>query len=168
MGTDFKYEDFFQRGKTSNPTFRTQDYNWEEDGYSLLSQFYPDLADSLDSKFSHTYSLTYGTLGRHTKVDTAPFRQAAWNYAQCLYGVRHDDYDYGQVNVLLNRNLKKYMKTLSCQPDECTYQDYTNIMKDFHHSEKIHLIILVCEAKFQAGLLYTLRAISSCFNSTRA
>jgi len=162
--SEFKYEDFTQRGKENQyPTFRIQDFNWDEDGFSLLSQFYPLLADSLDEKFSHLVGLTYGTLGRHDRVDTAPFRRAAWNYSQCLWGVRHDDYDYGEVNVLLNRNLKKYMKTVSCSPEQCLRSEYNQIMKDFQSSEKIHLMLLVCEAKFQSGLLYSLRAISRYF-----
>lgn len=31
-------------------------------------------------------------------VDTSKFRRAIWNYIQCIYGIRHDDYDYGEVN----------------------------------------------------------------------
>lgn len=33
-----------------------------------------------------------------TNVDTSKFRRAIWNYIQCIYGIRHDDYDYGEVN----------------------------------------------------------------------
>lgn len=37
-------------------------------------------------------------MGGVRNVDTSKFRRAIWNYIQCIYGIRHDDYDYGEVN----------------------------------------------------------------------
>lgn len=37
-------------------------------------------------------------MGGIKNVDTSKFRRAIWNYIQCIYGIRHDDYDYGEVN----------------------------------------------------------------------
>ena len=44
-------------------------------------------------------------MGGHTSIDTSLFRRASWNYIQCVWGVRHDDYDYHEVNELLHRSL---------------------------------------------------------------
>lgn len=55
---------------------------------------------------------------------------------------RYDDYDYGEVNQLLERNLKVYIKTVACYP------------------EKVHVNLLLLEARMQAALLYALRAIT--------
>ena len=52
----------------------------------------------LDQKFRAAYNLTYFTMGGIKNVDTSKFRRAIWNYIQCIYGIRHDDYDYGEVN----------------------------------------------------------------------
>lgn len=52
----------------------------------------------LDEKFRAAYNLTYCTMGGIKNVDTSKFRRAIWNYIQCIYGIRHDDYDYGEVN----------------------------------------------------------------------
>ena len=43
------------------------------------------------------------TIGSYTDVDTTMFRVAVMHYIQCLFGIRHDDYDYGQINELLAR-----------------------------------------------------------------
>ena len=43
------------------------------------------------------------TIGAYTDVDTSMFRVAVMHYIQCLFGIRHDDYDYGQINELLAR-----------------------------------------------------------------
>jgi hypothetical protein len=43
------------------------------------------------------------TIGKFESVDTQLFRMAVQRYSQCLFGIRHDDYDYGQINILLTR-----------------------------------------------------------------
>jgi len=65
-----------------------------------------------------------------------------------------------------SRDLKKYIKTSSCYPDRCTKSDYENIMKDFQDSEKVHVMMLVAEAKFQSSLLYAMRAVSEYYNTS--
>jgi len=163
---DFHYVDFAQRERKNEfPTFRVQDYSWEDEGYSLVSRFYDDIAQLLDDKFKTAYNLTYGTMGRLAAIDTSMFRRATWNYIQCLYGIRWDDYDYAEVNDLLHRSLKKYIKTAACYPESCDIEDYNSIMTDFQPSEKIHVCLLVSEAKFQSELLYAFRAIADHFRS---
>lgn len=54
---------------------------------------------------------------------------------------RHDDYDYGEVNQLLERPLKAFIKTVCCYPERITKQDYDNVMREFKHSEKVNILI---------------------------
>lgn len=70
-------------------------------------------------------------------MDTSKFRRAIWNYIQCIYGIRHDDYDYGEVNQLLERPLKMFIKTACCFPERITKSDYDSILKELQHSEKV-------------------------------
>ena len=42
-------------------------------------------------------------LQRYKSVDTTLFRRAIKHYIHCLFGIRHDDYDYALVNELLPR-----------------------------------------------------------------
>jgi len=65
------------------------------------------------------------------------FRRAVQHYIQCLFGIRHDDYNYAHVNELLPRPLKKYIKTVCCYPERCTLDDYKKIMSDFQDSERV-------------------------------
>merc|ERR1719499_892334 len=161
--SNFQYVDFARR-QDEFATFRIQDFTWDEEGYSTIARFDEDTAQYLDDKFRTIYNLTYGTMGSHTSIDTTLFRRASWNYIQCVWGIRHDDYDYYEVNELLHRDLKKYIKTSSCYPARCKKSDYENIMKDFKTSEKIHFLLLVSEAKLQSTLLYAMRAVSEYFN----
>lgn len=156
----FIYEDFARRGETSDiPTFRVQDYSWDDHGYSLVNRLYSDVGNLLDEKFKTAYNLTYYTMGGRKDVDTSRFRRAIWNYIQCMYGIRHDDYDYGEVNQLLERSLKAFIKSACCFPERVTKADYDRVLREFKHSEKVHVNIMILEARMQAELLYALRAV---------
>ncbi|XP_047004584.1 sestrin homolog [Schistocerca americana] len=155
----YLYQDFARRGEVSIPTFRVQDYSWDDHGYSLVNRLYNDVGNLLDEKFKTAYNLTYYTMGCRQDVDTSRFRRAIWNYIQCMFGIRHDDYDYGEVNQLLERNLKAFIKLACCFPERVTKKDYDKVLREFKHSEKVHVNLMVLEARMQAELLYALRAV---------
>ncbi|XP_004534931.1 sestrin homolog isoform X2 [Ceratitis capitata] len=157
---NFTYQDFARRGAENIPsTFRVQDYSWDDHGYSLVNSLYSDVGTLLDQKFRAAYNLTYFTMGGYRNVDTSKFRRAIWNYIQCIYGIRHDDYDYGEVNQLLDRPLKMFIKTACCFPERITTRDYDSILVELQDSEKVHVNLMIMEARNQAELLYALREI---------
>ncbi|KAG7158461.1 Sestrin-3-like [Homarus americanus] len=129
------------------------DCSWEEHGFSLVSELYNEVGDLLDDKFKTAYNLTYYTCGHKLHVDTFLFRRGVWNYLHCLYGI-------SQINQLLERNLKMFLKTVACYPEKLSCGDAASaIMKGFLQSEKAHVMILVLEARLQAELLHGLRAL---------
>lgn len=155
----FIYHDFAKRGEQSEiSTFRVQDYSWDYHGYSLVNRYgrlnvlcrwiehvfpfrlYNDVGNLLDDKFKTAYNLTYYTMGGRTDVDTSRFRRAIWNYIQCLLGIRHDDYDYGEINALLERSLKTFIKSACCYPERVTKKDYDRVLREFKHSEKVIVV----------------------------
>jgi hypothetical protein len=82
----------------------TQDWNWNDHAYAVLRQlFNEDVSEILDTKFRLIKNLTYMTIGKFTSVDTSTFRLAIQRYVQCLFGIRHDDYDYAEINEMLPR-----------------------------------------------------------------
>ncbi|XP_036405413.1 sestrin-1 isoform X1 [Megalops cyprinoides] len=155
----YGYKDFSRRGEHV-PTFRVQDYSWEDHGYSLVNRLYPDVGQLLDEKFQMAYNLTYNTMATHKDVDTSMLRRAIWNYIHCMFGIRYDDYDYGEINQLLDRSFKVYIKTMVCSPEKITKRMYESFWRQFQHSEKVHVNLLLMEARMQAELLYALRAIT--------
>ncbi|XP_069746893.1 sestrin-3-like isoform X2 [Narcine bancroftii] len=156
----FGYKDFARQGDDQLPTFRAQDYSWEDHGFSLVNRLYSDIGQLLDEKFRMVRNLTYNTMAIHEDVDTTTLRRAIWNYVHCMFGIRYDDYDYGEVNQLLERSLKVYIKTVTCYPERATKRMYDSYWRHFKHSEKIHVNLLLMEARMQAELLYALRAIT--------
>ncbi|XP_005731045.1 sestrin-1 isoform X1 [Pundamilia nyererei] len=155
----YGYKDFSRRGEQV-PTFRAQDYSWEDHGFSLVNRLYPDVGQMLDEKFHMVYNLTYNTMATHKDVDTSMLRRAIWNYIHCMFGIRYDDYDYGEINQLLDRSFKIYIKTIVCSPEKTTKRMYESFWRQFQHSEKVHVNLLLMEARMQAELLYALRAIT--------
>ncbi|MEQ2209508.1 hypothetical protein XENOCAPTIV_031042 [Xenoophorus captivus] len=85
--TSYGYQDFSRRGEQV-PTFRAQDYSWEDHGFSLVNRLYPDVGQMLDEKFQMAYNLTYNTMATHKDVDTSMLRRAIWNYIHCMFGIR--------------------------------------------------------------------------------
>ncbi|KAK2886935.1 hypothetical protein QQF64_014148 [Cirrhinus molitorella] len=160
VDADFTYQDFSPRGAQSPPTMRAQDYSWEDHGFSLMNRLYGEMAQLLDEKFQVVCALTYHTMAMHSHVDTSTLRKAIWNYIHCIYGIRYDDYNYGEVNQLLERSLKVYVKTVACHPEKTTPRMYFSFWRQFRHSEKVHVNLLLMEARMQAALLYALRAIT--------
>ncbi|KAJ8378441.1 hypothetical protein AAFF_G00242560 [Aldrovandia affinis] len=156
---DYEYQDFAPRGEQAPPTMRAQDYSWEDHGFSLMNRLYPDMGQLLDEKFQVVSGLTYHTMAMHCGVDTFMLRKAVWNYIHCVFGIRYDDYDYQDVNQLLERSLKVYIKTVACHPEKTTRRMYCGFWRLFRHSEKVHVNLLLLEARLQAALLYALRAI---------
>ncbi|CAH0546826.1 unnamed protein product [Brassicogethes aeneus] len=157
----FIYQDFAKRGERKEvPTFRVQDYSWDDHGYSLVNRLYNDVGNLLDEKFKTAYNLTYYTMGGRTDVDTSRFRRAIWNYIQCLLGIRHDDYDYGEIDALLEKSLQMFIKSACCYPERVTKKDYDRVLREFKHSEKVHVNVMVLEARMQAELIYALRTVN--------
>jgi len=58
----FVYQDFAKRGCIEEiPTFRAQEYSWEDHGFSLANRYYSEIGTLLDDKFNCAYNLTYYT-----------------------------------------------------------------------------------------------------------
>ncbi|GFS81092.1 sestrin homolog [Nephila pilipes] len=139
--------------------FIIQDCTWDDHAYSLLNRFYNDVGTILDEKFKVAYDLTYYTMGHKENVDTTIFRRAVWNYIHRIYGIIHDDYNYSEMEGLLDYGFRSYVETVCFCPDNITKDAHDEIMRAFRHSEKVHVNLMVFEARFQAELLYALSAI---------
>lgn len=55
---------------------------------------------------------------------------------------RYDDYDYGEINELLESSFKVYIKTIVCSPEKTTKRMYESFWRQFQHSEKVSITYL--------------------------
>lgn len=155
-----QYVEFFTAMKVQPDVsvLRIQDYSWTHDGYAIVSRFYPASSDLIDRVFQTIYALTYNTLGSYEDVDTEPLRQAVWYYAQSCFGVRNDDFDYRQVNVVLDKPLKVFVKKIVCHPETITRDDW-DFSDALTPAERCHIALIAACARSQAALIYALRAV---------
>jgi hypothetical protein len=135
------------------------DFSWDDHGFSVMSRFYADMSLLLDDKFRVAKQMTYNSYGDQSDVDTSRFRRAVWNYVQMMFGVIHEDFDYADIDELLSPSINQFVMVAAKYPHMITPNQTSNLLLDFNRSEKAHLTILIVEAKLQALLLYSLRAV---------
>ncbi|XP_074863602.1 sestrin-3-like isoform X2 [Carettochelys insculpta] len=157
---DFGYQDFARRDEDQTPIFRVQDYSWEDHGFSLVNRLYSDIGFLLDEKFRTIDGLQGNAMAKRQGCEPSVFKRGIWNYIHCMFGIRYDDCDYAEVNHFLERMLKIYIKTVTCYPEKMNPEMFSRFWKQFRHSEKVHVNLLILEARMQAELLYALRAIT--------
>lgn len=81
-------------------------------------------------------------MGHKENVDTTIFRRAVWNYIHRIYGIIHDDYNYVEMEDLLDSGFRAYVETVCFCPEKITQNSYDEIMRAFRHSEKVRFYLL--------------------------
>lgn len=160
-GSVIRYADFDVRSDEYE-VLHTEDFSWDEHCFSLVKRYFPGEAGQiLEDLFNLTSKLTYEYIGAQKEecVDTSPFRDAVWYYVHRIFGICHDDYDYRQINTYLNRPTKIFLKKVACTPWKVRQEDFAHFDRTLSASEKCHVILIVAEARKQAGLMYGLRAV---------
>lgn len=170
--TELHHVDFLFSSSAPYSVFRLGDYSWEEHGCALVSRFLPETGELLDEEFSAILNLTdyslFNTRGGGEQVDTWPFRQAIWYvsgvachvvssdnifaasslssryYVLRLAGMSHDDYNYHEVNIYLNKRIKQYIKKVACYPEDITAGDFhrmvcTSQLWSGHHTHNVYI-----------------------------
>ncbi|KAF4323524.1 hypothetical protein BBI17_002513 [Phytophthora kernoviae] len=154
-GSVIRYADFDVRSEEYE-VLHTEDFSWDEHCFSLVKRYFPGEAGQiLEDLFNLTSKLTYDYIGSQKEecVDTSPYRDAVWYYVHRIFGICHDDYDYRQVNTYLNRPTKIFLKKVACTPWKVRQEDFAHFDRILSASEKCHVILIVAEARKQAGLM---------------
>jgi len=134
---------------------RIQDYCWDEHGYSVLSTFYHDLAVILDEKFRKAKYFINETDDKTSKLTTA-----IWYYVQSIFGVHHDDYNYKQIDQILDQSSKEFLlavcnQTTSASPT--THQQ--NVFSILPNIDKLQMSIVLMEARFLSEMLFATQCV---------
>ena len=140
-------------------SFNASDFKFSDQAIYILEKLVPEISDSVWNRIRMAFAMTYDTIGQDFGVETAPLRRAIWNYVQRVYGLQYDDYNYTDINRFLKINTKKFIKKVACMPETVSKTDYLNIELDLSNDDMIHLNLLICEARFEAQLVYMLHAL---------
>ena len=85
-------------------------------------------------------------------VSTSSLRRAIWYYVLRLYGICHDDYEYKEVNIYLNRSIKAFVKKTVCYPELISRSDFVHFSPLLQASEKCHIGLFQRRKKFQCNI----------------
>ncbi len=91
-------------------------------------------------RYSSTLFLPCSLLGTCERVCGTEFvRRWAGSFVMslCVCLSRHDDYNYQEVNQLLRRDLKTFIKRACCYPERLSGSDLREAMKELQYSEKV-------------------------------
>ena len=163
---ELDYTDFDMHSKDLRP-LNLADCSWEELGYSMVGRYLGDQAAKLiDEEFQAALFVTDSRVGYGTaEVDTSPYRRAIWYYTQRLWGLIHADYEYSEVNGMLAKGIKCYIKLVASRPEMVRLADFMRATGceggvQFRPTEVCHINVLTSEARKQAELLYGLAALN--------
>jgi len=90
----------------------------------------------------------------NSKLNTFPIRYAVSCYIEKIMGYIHEDYNYSNVNKLLEVNYKKFIKNVSCYPHKLSKKDFQMMNMAFNKEEIMHVILLVANIKSRTQLTY--------------
>uniref|UniRef100_A0A8R1I3Q4 Sestrin n=1 Tax=Caenorhabditis japonica TaxID=281687 RepID=A0A8R1I3Q4_CAEJA len=165
----FGYIDFKKRPEKDIEPFRIEEFGWDH-AYNTMNEYTDTLTSRLDRMFAHIRRITHNSStssnssgegspsSSSEEIDSASFGEAVWNFTQGLYGVRVDDYDYSKINRVLDKGTKTFIKLAACYPHKLT-TEFTRALPGFKDSEKIHVVMMVAMARFQATMFHYTRAV---------
>lgn len=160
----YEHSEFKHRKERDISAFSTNEFGWDH-VYNTMNEYTETLTSRLDRMFNHIEALIEPQNARNKSgqftarnLQVTRFRQAVFMYTQGLYGVRTDDYNYKAVNCILDRNTRHFIKMAATRPHLIT-TEYNQFMPGSKDSEKIHTIMLVAMARFQATMFHYTRAV---------
>lgn len=138
------------------------EFSWDFQGRDLLSRFLPEVTEAVHGVMGYALQMTNNAYGQKAQnIDTSSFRQYVSGYIQQIYGLRDDQFNYSQINKLIQIAQKIFIKKIGCSPQTTTIQDYMSLSTILTPSEKCHICIIVMETKKMIELLYLSQAVNS-------
>lgn len=131
---------------------RIQDYSWDDQGFSVLSTFYHDLAVILDDKFRTAKCIVKQT------EKSSKLNRAVWSYVQCLLGVHYDDYNYQEIEEVLDTTSKDYIK-MCCSQTKLRPSLAQTVFAVLPHTDLVQLSVIVMEARNLSEILFVLKSV---------
>lgn len=133
------------------------DFNWEAHAYYFLYEIDENVSQVIKNENEFCRNMTFNKLANIDNVKTEPFRTAIWNYIQKLFGIDRLDYDYKNVNLVLDKKKKEFFKNIACYPEKNSF----NIIKDINlcNIDVIHCILLVVCCKQITQLIFFAKSL---------
>lgn len=120
------------------------DFNWENHAYHFLCEIDENVTQLIKEENEFCKNMTFDKLG-NLDSKTENFRTAIWNYVQKLFGLQRLDYNYINVNKLLELGKKTFIKNVACYPEKNNLNVIKNVL--LSNIDIIHVILLIVCSK---------------------
>lgn len=153
----------FDLSSSEYSVLRLADYNWEDHACSLVGRFVPDLESVLDHNLQEARDAAgddddgFFFSSENGPVDQGPLRDAVWFFILRLYGIYNDGYEYRDVNLLLNKSAKRFLKKVCFVPEQISRDDWQSVGRGLKSQEKVLLALLASHARMYVCLIYAFR-----------
>ena len=136
----------------------------------MLSTFYHDLAVILDDKFRTAKCIV------KQSEKSSKLNRAVWSYVQvglllliispyftlkpvqCLLGVHYDDYNYQEIEEVLDPASQDYIK-MCCSQTKLRPPLAQTLFAVLPHTEMVQLSVIVMEARNLSEILFVLKSV---------
>jgi len=135
-----------------------QEFCWDEQGFSVMSTFYSDMANLIDDKMRAAKYLSSSFLNEFEDDQYAKYNQSIWYHVQSLHGIQHDDFNNEDIQEVLNPNLKMFIHICS-NGSNTSSKVLSNLGNELGYSLKVFVSIILMEAKLQSELNFALEAV---------
>jgi len=145
------YQDFDSH---SDQKVSDLDFNWEDHAFDTLKKFFYKI-EEINNEINYVANLTSNTIGNENySLKTNLFRNSISSYIENIFGYIHHDFDYSQVNKVLDINHKLFIKNVCCSPHKISKKLFEIVSLSFSYQELLHMILLSSTIKFRLQLNY--------------
>ena len=147
----------------STPLFSSSSFTFQEHVCMGLNRYYAtDFSSLLLSEVEHITGMTTHHIGKWTStslaLDTSPFRRAIHLFVQRYFGIYRDDFNYRNIGILLSQPLQHFILRV-CEGVAMSKEEWELPGFELTEAEKVHVSLIVMEARRQAELLYAMQAV---------
>jgi len=139
-------------------------WNWNENGYIIVKNYCPEMAEPLHHEFRFIRGMTDRTVSDKRDVNTSYFRDSIWYFTQRLFGLCRRDWDKERITHIMDDTVRKFVVKLVTKPDQITFEDQYWKGYKFRDDEKCLIMLLAMEARRQAALMHALKAFIDYIN----
>ena len=145
-----------------HPLFSFSSFSFKEHAAVTLERHYPSFSSLFLAELEHASALTTGHIGPYVAgslpIDTWPLRRAIAMFVHRYLGVYYDDFQYANISLLLNAPLQLFLCRV-CEGQPMRPEEWALAGYELTEGEKVHIALLVMEARRQAALLYSMHAV---------
>jgi len=142
-----------------NANTQAQEFSWDEQGFSVMSAFYSDMASLFDDKMRAARHLSSLFLAGYEEEKYVKYNQSIWYHVQAQHGIHRDDINNEEIQEVMDENLKMFINICSNGHNTSSHI-FTKLGNDLGYSFKVFISIIVMEAKLQSELNYALEAVN--------